>query len=49
MDQLKTYKFTDKLPKIPGDSYHMVMGIISSGKSSLLSNVTGKKLKTGQG
>lgn len=49
LDNLKTFDFSDQIPKQSGHRYHMVMGLISAGKSSLLKKVTGINLKTGKG
>ena len=49
LDNIRNFKFTDKIQKTPQHRYHIVMGLISVGKSSLLKNVTGIKLKKGAG
>ena len=49
LDNIRNFQFTDKFLKIPQHRYHIVMGLISVGKSSLLTNVTGIKLKNGAG
>ena len=45
---LKTYKFTDYLPKTDKKK-HIIIGKISAGKSSLLNTQLGLKLKVGKG
>lgn len=46
---LQKLKFTEPIKKISGHKYHVVIGNIGSGKSSLINFVCGTKLDTGIG